>query len=225
MTKKVIVVSRMILLLINIFALSSCLSIRPAVFSEQCAAPCWRNIKPGETHFQDAVDLIKKFPDLDFKNMAIGYPGNIFSDGIVFRLINGDEIRIYAIDSIVALIDYYSVKGITFQECIKVFGEPEFAVQYSKLGPGGLPFAPSSSQHIWFTALSTSRGTALTYETENSFDLNTGTEISIFSYFDIELFDELYKSNILISFDPLEEVPQDKLHAWKGYGDIRELYP
>ncbi|MBP6178444.1 MAG: hypothetical protein KA473_09110 [Anaerolineales bacterium] len=215
----------MVLVLMSLFAVSSCQSIRPAVFSEQCSAPCWRNIKPGETQFQDAVDLIKRFPDLNPKDIGIGHPGNIFSDGVVFRLTNGDEIRIYAVDNIVALIDYYSPNGVAIEECIKVFGEPEFAVQYSKLSSGGLPVVPSSSQYIWFTAINPSQGTAITYETANSFDLDAGTKISIFSYFDVGSFDELYKSNVLISFDPLGEVPQDKLHVWKGYGDIRILYP
>jgi hypothetical protein len=195
-----------------------------AVFSDQCDAPCWRGIEPGETKFQDAVNLVKKFSDLDSEDIGISGPWNIFSDFIDFNLTNGENIRIYAIDDVVTLIDFYTPIGVTFQECIKVFGDPAYVVQYPKLGAGS-SFFPSDARHIWFSAIDPKKGIVLTYDTENSFDLKESTTISNMSYFDIELFDNLYKNNLLINFDPLKEIPQSQLHAWKGYGDIRTLYP
>ena len=116
MTKNFLAVFR-IFFLTCLFMLSSCQPVQSAAFSDQCAAPCWRNIKPGETHFQDAIALIKKFPDIDTKDVGISGPWNIFSDFIAFNLTNGDDIRVYAIDNIVALITFHNPTGITFEKC------------------------------------------------------------------------------------------------------------
>jgi hypothetical protein len=223
MTKNIFAVFRTIAF-ISIYMLSACQSFPTAMFSDQCTAPCWRLIAPGETKFQDAVDLIKKFPDLDARDVGISGPWNIFSDFIGFHLTNGEHFRIYAIDGIVALIENDNPTGITFEKCIKQFGEPEYATQFSVLGAGS-PFFPSDAQHILFYTLSPKKGVAFGYDTKHSFDLKANTKISDLSYFDVKLYDELYQNNFILGFDPFREISQDKLHVWNGYGDIRSLYP
>jgi hypothetical protein len=211
----------------SILILSACQTSSSSVFSAQCAAPCWRQIAPGQTKFHDAIDLIDKFQDLSPNDMAVwkpGQPDNIFSDILSFHLTNGEHFTIYAIDGIVALMENDNPTGITFEKCIKQFGEPEYATQFSVLGAGS-PFFPSDAEHILFYTLSPKKGVVFGYDTQHSFDLKANTKISELSYFDVKLYDELYQNNFILGFDPFREIPQDKLHAWKGYGDIRSLYP
>ena len=77
---------------------------------------------------------------------------------------------------------------------------------------------------LWFSAISPKRGVVFGYDTQDSFDLTANTEISYIRYFDVKLYNELYQNNFILGVGPLR-IPQDKLHVWKGYGNIKKLYP
>lgn len=227
--KKDILLSIFLILMASLLMLSACQSQPPsAVLSDQCRAPCWRQITPGETDFPDAVTLIKKFQDLDARSVGlVDQPRGIFSGHIAFRLTNGEDVSIWAIDSTVVLINFsHTSEGslaLSFGDCIKELGEPTYAIQYSRAGPDYNPF--SEPNHYWFAVISPNSGFVFGYDTHNDFEVSDNTQVSYLSYFGVESFDELYQNGFLINFASSEEIPQNRLYKWKGYGDIRKLYP
>jgi hypothetical protein len=212
----------------GLILLSACQTKQSAVFSSQCSAPCWRNIEPGKTSMQDAMTLVKNFHDVDANTIATaGGPWYIFSNYIEFGLSSGEKVNIFMLDNVVAQIYFSIPKGsITFGMCVEVFGSPEYAMQVPVLGSGGTIF-PSDAPHIWFDAISPSRGVVYGYDTFNAwtgptFNLTSDTKVVELEFFDPQKYHQLLPN--LISLDPPSEI-ENSLHPWKGYGDIRALYP
>jgi len=218
-----------IVILLLVGLLTACRSTQSPVFSDQCAAPCWRQIEPGKTDSSGALSTIKSFSDIDLRRISISGPWNIFSGFIHFELTSGETIRIYMIDGFVVLIDFYNPKGITFGDCVDEFGFPEYVAQSSTLGPG-LPILPASdAEHIWLNALSPSKGIVYSYDMYNvwfgsNFNLAQNTIISSIRFFDPKQYEKLLENGFLISNDTGGLSPGN-LYQWNGYGNINELYP
>jgi hypothetical protein len=215
-----------LIILTSLFLLSACQLKQSAVFSSQCSAPCWRNIQPGKTSMQDAMKLVKSFPDVNAKTIATEGPYYIFNDWIDFSLSSGENVNIYMLDNVVAQIYFSIPKGsITFGKCVEVFGSPEYAMQVPTLGPGE-PFS-LDAPHIWFDAIKPSRGVVYGYDTFNAwtgptFNLTSDAKVVELEFFDPQKYHQLLPN--LISLDPSSEI-ENSLHPWKGYGDINQLYP
>jgi hypothetical protein len=204
--------------------ISACQSSQSMVFSNHCSAPCWRDINPGKTSFSDASELIKKFPDIDISSLSVG-SSNSF---IGFYLNSGEHVRVYLLDDVVALITFYNPARITFENCIKELGVPEYAVQWSILG-SGLPIIPASdAKHTWFAAMNPKKGVFFSYDTYQIFgkdnNLTPDTNVSEISFFDPIRYLKLFDAGLLLRY-PLDNISQDQLYSWNGYGNIDELYP
>jgi hypothetical protein len=218
--------TKLLLIIAIALILSSCKSnSKTVVFFGQCVFPCWRGIDPGETHFQDALNMIKKFPDYDSKRTSVSDAWNIFSNFIDFELKTGENIRVYAIDDVVVLITFYNPRGITFEDCINNFGSPMYAAQYAKLGAGPIYLPMSEGKHVWFAALNPQQGVVFSYDTYGNFELKPKATISEISFFDTRLYEKLFENAFIIRFDPANNFMQEKLYVWKDYGNINELYP
>ena len=50
-----------LLFLMSLIFLSACQTSKSVIFSNLCAAPCWRNIEPGKTTSSEALEMIRKF--------------------------------------------------------------------------------------------------------------------------------------------------------------------
>ena len=187
-----------LIILVSLTILVSCHTRQSAVFSGQCNAPCWRQLQPGKTSMQDAMKLIQGFRDVDSKTIGTaGMPYFIFSDFIKFNLSSGESVKVYIFNDEVALISFTIPGGlITFGKCVEKFGFPDYAMQIPVMGPG-LPILPASdATHIWFYAISPSRGVVYDYDiynmwTDTTFNLTPETTIAELDFFDPQKYDEL----------------------------------
>ncbi len=173
----------------NLILLAAC-QPRSVVFSSECSVPCWRNIQPGKTSMQEAVKLVKNFPDVNAKSIdTAGGPWSIFSDDIEFSLASGEEVDIFMLDNVVAQIYFSIPKGsITFGKCVEIFGSPEYAIQVFMLGPSETIIPLIDAPHYWFEAISPSRGVVYGYDTYNgwaspSFNLTSDTKVVQLQFF------------------------------------------
>jgi len=207
--------AKLLIVLAIALLLSSCKSnSKTVVFSDQCAIPCWRGINPGETHFQDAVNTVKKFPDYDSKYAGISGKWNIFSGFIDFDLKTGENIRVYAIDDVVALIAFYNPQGITFKNFAEEIGDPKYAARSTAMGRGPLW---SEGPHVWLTAIYPQKGVVFNYDTTVNLQLTPNRTAVFINFFDINQYEKLLNDYFF------EE--RFELYDWKGYGNINELYP
>ena len=216
--------------LAGLLLLSACQSAHSSVFSDECGPPCWRGIRPGSTHMQEALDVAGRFPDLGESGIETTRGSwYIFSRYMEFKLRSGETVDIYMIDDVVALIIFFKPKGIaTLGSCAAAFGSPDYAAESTVLGPG-LPFLPASDRyHTWFYGIYPSRGIVFGYDSSSAWfgedlSLHSNTIISDIRFFDVKEYNELLRGGFLIYAE--HGFSQDKLHPWKGYGDIHKLYP
>ncbi len=218
-----------LIFLLFLIIFSRCQPKTPIIFSEQCSAPCWRNLEPGKTNSAEALKAIKGYSDIKLDNISISGPWNIFSNFIDFNLVTDEKVQVYMIDDVVSLIMVSNLKGINFRNCIAKLGDPKYAAISSSLGPG-LPIIPASdANHIWFSAIYPSTGIVLSHDTYNvwlgeNLKLAKTTFISQASIYDPKKFTLLLQKGFLIPSDSNGN-SQNNLVAWKGYGDINLLYP
>ncbi|MEW5938548.1 MAG: hypothetical protein AB1750_02700 [Chloroflexota bacterium] len=217
MNRKLPANAKPLLILAIALFLSSCKSnSQSVVFSDECAIPCWRGITPGETHFQDAVNAVKKFPDYESKRSGISDKWNIFSNFIGFYLKTGEDIRVYAIDDVVAVISFSNTRGITFKNFAEEFGDPKYVARSTAMGRGPLW---SESPHVWLTAISPEKGVAYNYDTAGNLRLTHNRIVVFIDFFDVNLYEKLLNDYFFMGEEQVE------LYDWKGYGNIDELYP
>lgn len=227
MARKLLDTGRLIVPVI-LLLLSACQSSPSPVLSKECAPPCWRGIQPGRTPFQDAVDKVKKFQDYDPKGAGIGKSWKILDSYVGFKLEGGENILIGAINDVVELIIFGNPKGITFQKSVEELGTPEYVGRSLMLGQG-LPILPASdAMHTYLFIVSPSQGVvygADMYNPWTGLDTNLAPNAAIIDlrFFDNRIFDKLLSSGLLVYSN--ERFSREELYPWKGYGDIRELYP
>ncbi len=230
MKKKVSVFIRSVLPTF-IFLLSACQFDNSAVFSDECTPPCWRQIEPGETRTTEVKKKVEGFTDVVKESIiVVDKPWYIFSGYIDFSLTTGEEVKVYLLDGVVAMIDFTNQEGIaSFEKCIEKFGSPKYALQSKVIGPGLLILPTSNTYHTWFYVLDPQRGIVFGYDTFSVFgdDLKIApdTLVSVITFFDVNHLEDLIKTDGLIVGDNEDNLAQEKLSPWVGYGNIDELYP
>jgi hypothetical protein len=214
------------LFILTTMFLEGCQPKKSAVFTNNCVAPCWRQITPGQTNRDSAVNIVDQFGDIDKVGVTKLQDGwNIFSYILSFGLISGEKVEIYVIDDIVARISFSKSDGIaSFSECIDAFGDPEYIARSSILGAGPFFLPASSAYHSWMFALSPKKGIVFGYDSYSTNpDLGQKTEISDIQFFDVQKYDQLLENGFLVYSE--NGFSKNKLQTWKGYGNINELYP
>ncbi len=208
----------------SLIFLSACQTSESVIFSNLCAAPCWRNIEPGKTTSSEALEMIRKFRDINSASIGVSGPWSIFSGFVQFTLQTGETIRVYSINDKASLITIYNLNGkLSFGKYVEELGMPEYATQTSVLGPGSPIIPASDAVHIWLFALNPKRGTVFGADVTD-LDLTTETRVSYVRYFDPDVYLELLDNGFLVLTDS-GHFSEDKLQIWKGYGNISKLYP
>lgn len=224
MDKRIIVA-----LLFIAITLSSCQEARSEVFSDQCLAPCWRNIEPGRTQEEEALSIIKEFNDVKGNEIGIGGALDIFTSSIHFALQSEITVRVYFIDDVVALIRFERSTGISsFEKCIDEFGTPQKAIRTYLYGPGS-PIGATTTIHPWFFVLYPEEGVVIGYDTFQFLratpSISPSSKVSVIGFFDAGLYEELLEKGFLVYIDISEKISEKDLFDWQGYGNFDELYP
>jgi len=220
---------KLLIILIFSLLLSSCETKVSKISFDQCQAPCWRNIVPGETSQKEAEALVHEFTDIKGRDMVFGGENGIFNGITSFTLRNGISIEIYYLNGIVAKIIFYKSSGISsFEKCVTEFGTPEFIGQSFRYGPG-LPIGATSAIHPWVFAILANKGIVFGYDAYQYFSdevvLSPRKQIILITYYDVNLFRLLLEYGEIVITDGAERLSEDDLYEWNGYGNIEELYP
>ena len=98
------------------------------ISEEPCAAPCWRNITPGETSWNDALDIIENDETLsDLDTRTNEDTGQI---GATWAQVDGANCcQMFSQDGeTVELLVAQTTPDIAFQEVLDKYGEPEYII-------------------------------------------------------------------------------------------------
>lgn len=218
------------LLLISIcVTMTACQNKVINIVSDDCEAPCWRQIKPGVSTDDEVIELLDGFHDITSDEIWQGGGSESSEKAIAFELSNGVNVTIYSVDKVVVLILFSKTDGITsFRDCIQEFGDPEYTVQSSVIG-FGLPLGATSAWHTWFYALNTKNGTAYGYDTYSYFGkkaaITPKTKVTVIEFYDTTSFETLLSKGLLVNKEISKDIPIEALHPWVGFGNIDELYP
>jgi hypothetical protein len=209
--------------------LTACQATDSEVFSDQCSAPCWRNIEPGRTQKEEALAIIEEFNDVKDDEINIGGTLELFTSSIHFDLQNEITVRVYFINDIVALIRFEKSNGIsTFEKCLDEFGVPQKAARTYLYGSGS-PIGATTAIHPWFFALYPDEGVVIGYDTFQFLGAASSilpkSKVSVINFFDIPFYEELLERGFLVYIDLSEEISTNDLNNWQGYGIFDELYP
>src|SRR5512138_106425 len=108
----------------------------PSIFSDKsCGTPCWNNIVVGQTDKQEFLNIISALPVVDQDSVIIRSldSGGLFDEEAIFEVyrIQEDEstlVRMAARFSQgkIVLLSFQGKLGLTFQELVDTFGEPNF---------------------------------------------------------------------------------------------------
>lgn len=98
------------------------------ISDEPCAAPCWRGITPGETSWNDAVQIIEEDETLDdLQTRTDDETGQI---GAAWAQVDGRNCcQMFTQDGeTVSLLVTQTTPDIAFSEVIEKFGEPSYLI-------------------------------------------------------------------------------------------------
>ena len=211
-----------LLLLLGYF-LAGCAPKYPTLFENPvCEPPCWQNITPGVTTYQDALTRLEKiYPGdkqvTDHTQSPIGFDDEIrFSPYNDFSLTGYMDISNNGVSSIGFEIDS-KYSGIKLDHSIELFGEPQNILLIQ------------SGEFDQVTLINAKKGTALGYklfgnQSVTSAEISSDVEIREIDFFDPNQYQLILNSGYfsagLLSSDQIINA----LHPWNGYGSFRDKY-
>jgi hypothetical protein len=98
------------------------------VDSDPCGPPCWRGITPGETSWNDALDIIEDDATLDELQTRQDEETNQI--GAAWAQVDGDNCcQMFTQDGeTVSLLVAQTAPLLTFDEVIEAYGEPQYLI-------------------------------------------------------------------------------------------------
>jgi len=218
-----------VILIIPLFLICGCKSSNPSIIIESdCAAPCWREIRPGETTQEELLTSINEMPDVKPASVKVhGQPWKIFTDIIEFEMLTNEEVEIYMLDDKVAEITFSGKNLATFEQSVEKFGEPDYIINIQSFGPGILF---TEAQHNFIMALKPEKGVMYGYDTyyipkSQRPEIKPDIKIRWIDFFDANSYKELLDAKMFSMgmLDGTETVK--RFQPWVGYGSLQEKYP
>lgn len=223
------------LIFLTLFVSAGCqlFTPKPSLLDDlKCSPPCWQNIVPGISTKQDALSTLAQLAFIDQKSIYVHDPKLELPKGtpiqVYDELIDSEiafEDQFYSFLSIYMLKDKVSVisfqlrnDDVTLSEAITKLGEPEYIVI--------TPYR----EHLVFGFVSPSVGVAFVYSTLGQpkkalFEVYPGVRLGSIYFFDPETYEQFLESRSLTLGERNSEETRANLVPWKGYGNIKELYP
>jgi hypothetical protein len=108
-----------------VFMISACVN-KPffAIVDSPCSPPCWQNIIPGETTYEEMIQIVDKLPSVS-KNGSMGNYRKPYSEIYAITFSDWQTAYIYIIEENVVAIIISDNLNITVKEALSMYGEPE----------------------------------------------------------------------------------------------------
>jgi hypothetical protein len=197
-----------------------------------CPPPCWQNIVPGISTKQDALSTLAQLAFIDQKSIYAydpklvppkGTPIQVYDEIIDSEIAFEDQfyslLNIYMLKDKVSVISFQLRNDdITLSEAINKLGEPEYIV-----------ISPYRDQLV-FGFVSPSVGVAFVYSTlglskKALFEVYPDARLESIYFFDPKTYEQFLESRFLTFNQRNSDETRANLVPWKGYGEIKELYP
>lgn len=192
-----------------------------------CAAPCWNNIKVGETTKKELLDEIKKLSFVDQESIKIiSRPGYFFNEKIIFVIysktfLKNENILVEAqlINDIVVELTFAGALGVTIGEITELTGHPDYITNFRGGEQGGNKI----------TLIDIKNGISFSYLTNKipsylRTTVDPKIQLMWLTYFSPQLWNRSeYKDLYIPGYKESQSI--DNLYTWRGYGNLFTLYP
>jgi hypothetical protein len=191
----------------------------PSIFEDQvCGKLCWNNIVVGNTEKQELFEIISTIPNVD-QDSIISYDnpdGELFDGEISFQYYRAlgnpnslVDIAARTQNQKIILLIFQGNLGLTFQDVVDVFGEPDFVSSLWAFD-GGI--------NVHF--INSSKGIEIdSYFKSEKFSVTPDTEVNYLIFFDTDLYQIFLESDFLTG-----DYEGFVLYPWNGYGRIEDNY-
>ncbi|MFW5709050.1 MAG: hypothetical protein ACOCX5_02400 [Chloroflexota bacterium] len=197
---------RLILVLISVIFFAAACAPEPQILSDQllqdeslitedpCGPPCWRGITPGETSWNDALDIIEQDLALeDLQTRANEETGQI---GASWAQVDGDNCcQMFTQDgTTVSLLVAQTTPELTFDQIVDEYGQPSYIIGDTVTSDQALVsvYYPDVPMLIYL------------FVAGESGEINGSNPVVGFAYMTGDLMELLLSTS--------------ELHTWEGYG-------
>jgi len=209
-------------LCIILFFVTACSTPKPNELFESdpaCSLPCWKNIRPGETTQDEAIQIINAFEEVDNERVHLfNEPWNVLDGHILFYLGSTPRTaivgRIFSKNEKVVELRFTSNLDVTFGEMVEKSSEPEIVISMLYVKGGS-----------YLMGLSPSRGIGYAFYPRPTTVLKSTTQIAFLVLFDPAYYEILLNNGVFSPRGENAKEIQSHMYSWKGYGNISELYP
>ncbi|SRR6266498_5760093 len=195
--------------------------------NSDCNLPCWHGITIGRTTKQELLDILGSLAIVNQHSITVIKSADTLfdervnftmgEDATYFKLDNGGSVKqdylwlgdVALLNDKVEQIVLTGDVGLSFQQGIDIFGEPNYLL------PSYTP-----GMHIWVEALNPSKGLDFGYRADDlDSEITANTPIRQIKLFDAELYDQMVDNKMFQYL--LSRSGDIERYAWKGYGKIR----
>ncbi|MBI4733107.1 MAG: hypothetical protein HY781_13470 [Chloroflexi bacterium] len=186
-----------------------------------CPPPCWQNITPGLTSEEKMLEILPTIKYIEPDSIYFtDLPWQGFDSQVGCAIDDGRDIISFQalfLDDRVAWMAFDGETGMTIDQAIQIFGEPEFItiVHFNDL----------------FVYISNpDKGIAFGYSTIGKPDtwlleIQPEMEIGGVILFDPNAYQQILEAGLMSSGVYDAEQTLQVTYPWKGFGDINTLYP
>lgn len=200
--------------------ISSCVMLHSIVLEDNtCKPPCWKNIHPGVTKANEAVQILGNMEEVFFPSF---YETDINKGKGSFTFLFTGRIpessgKIYFQDQLVTKIEF-DTERITLGDAVDKLGNPEQFLAVSGW---------ADSKWLEIFLIYPSSGVIVTFFKSNimwsdkgQFDLTSDKKVWSVIYFAPELYDEVLKIDVLNRSVYDDAILIDSIQEWQGFGTI-----
>lgn len=188
----------------------------PSILENQiCGKSCWNNVILGKTDTQEFLNIVTTLPNVAQSSIHSYDELNqqLFDERITFQYYrdSGEEVNVLARTKKqqVVLITFQGGLGLTFDDIVKIFGEPDFATSLWTFDGGINVHFINSLEGVEVTSY---------FESEKS-SITPTLEINSFTLFDPNIYQTLIDTDYIIA-----DHEYSILYPWTGYGVVEQKY-
>jgi hypothetical protein len=188
------------------------------LWNQVCGKSCWNKIVIGKTTKQELLEIISTLPNVDQTSVTITDDPNasMFDGKIVFQYyrISGEKdtlvnIAVLTKNQIIVFMIFQGDLGLTFQDVVDAYGEPDFASSLWTFDGGINVHFINSLQGVEITQY---------FNSEKS-SVAPDVEVKNLTLFDTKQYQTFLESNLLTG-----DYEGFVMYPWTGYGKIEDHY-